>query len=87
MFRKLLPVLLILALGLTACGFHVSLPITTITPGPTVTDQINVPLPADASKTVDLSLAFGAGTLKSSPAPIRWFLEPPPITSPTSNPQ
>jgi hypothetical protein len=67
MIRKLVPVLLILVLGLTACGFHVSLPIITITPGPTVTDQINVPLPADVSKTVDLSLAFGAGTLKVRP--------------------
>jgi hypothetical protein len=67
MIRKLLPVILVLALGLTACGFHVSIPITTITPGPTVTDQINVPLPTDLSKTVDLSLAFGAGTLKVHP--------------------
>ncbi len=66
MTRKLLPVLSILVLCLTACGFHISLPIT-ITPGPTVTDSINVPLPADASKTVDLSLAFGAGTLKVRP--------------------
>ena len=67
MFRKLLPVLIILALGLTACGFHISIPITTIKPGPTVTDQINVPLPSDVSKSVNLSLAFGAGTLKIHP--------------------
>jgi hypothetical protein len=67
MIRKLVPVLLILVLGLTACGFHVSLPIITITPGPTVIDQINVSLPPDVSKTVDLSLAFGAGTLKVQP--------------------
>jgi hypothetical protein len=66
MIRKLLPVFLILVLGLTACGFHVSLPIT-VTHGPTVTDPINIPLPADASKTVDLSLAFGAGTLNIQP--------------------
>ena len=64
MIRKLLPVLLVLALGLTACGFHVSLPITTIKTGPMVTTQINIPLPADTTQTVDLSLAFGAGTLK-----------------------
>jgi hypothetical protein len=66
MFRKLLPVFLVLVLGLTACGFHVSLPIT-VTHGPTVTDPINIPLPADASKTVDLSFAFGAGTLNIQP--------------------
>jgi hypothetical protein len=66
MIRKLLPVLLVLVLGLTACGFHISFPIAT-TPGPMVTDQINVPLPADATQTVNLSLAFGAGTLKVRP--------------------
>jgi len=66
MTRKLLPAFLILILGLTGCGFHVSLPVT-VTYGPTVTDPINVPLPADASKTVDLTLAFGAGVLKIQP--------------------
>jgi hypothetical protein len=66
MIRKLLPVLLILALGLTACGFYVSLPIT-LTPGPTVVEQINIPLPANTSQTVDLSLAFGAGKLMVHP--------------------
>ncbi len=65
MFRKLIPVTLILALLGTACDLHISLPIT-ITPGPTVTDQISVPLPA-SSGPVDLTLAFGAGTLKLSP--------------------
>ena len=63
MIRKLLPVLLVLAVGLTACGFHVSIPITTIRPGPLVTDQINIPQP-DSVNSVALSLAFGAGTLK-----------------------
>jgi hypothetical protein len=63
MIRKLLPFLLVLALMATACGFPVSIPITTITTGPMVTDQITIPAP-DTSKTVDLSLAFGAGTLK-----------------------
>ena len=66
MIRKLLPVILVLAIGLTACGFHINIPVTTITPGPTVTDEINVPLP-DTSNPVDLSLAFGGGTLKVQP--------------------
>jgi len=65
MFRKLLPAMFILALLVTACDLHISLPIT-LTPGPTVTDQISVPLP-DSAEPVDLSLAFGAGTLKLSP--------------------
>jgi hypothetical protein len=66
MFRKLLPVLVILALPVMACGFQVNLP-SVITPGPTVTDQIDVPLHGDTSQAVDLSIAFGAGTLKVHP--------------------
>ena len=64
MIRKLLPVLLVLALSTIACGFNVSIPINTITPGPMVTTPINIPQPAGAASTSSLSLAFGAGTLK-----------------------
>jgi len=66
MIHKMLPIFLVLVLGLTACGFQISLPFTA-TSGPLTTDQINVPLPADATQTVDLSLAFGAGTLNLRP--------------------
>ena len=66
MFRKLMPIILILTLILTACSFNISLPITQPA-GPDTTDEINVPLPADATQTVDLSLKFGAGTLKLHP--------------------
>jgi hypothetical protein len=66
MIRKMLPVFLVLVLGLTACGLRISLPFT-VTPGPLVTDQINVPLPAEATQSVDLSLGFGAGTLNLQP--------------------
>ena len=65
MIRKLLPVVLVLALATIACGFNVSLPVNTITPGPTVTDQIEVPSPGTGP--VDLTFAFGAGTLKINP--------------------
>lgn len=65
MFRKLIPVIVLLALLVTACDLHFSLPIT-ITPGPTVTDEISIPLP-DSAKPVNLTLAFGAGTLSLSP--------------------
>jgi len=67
MIRKYLPALLVLALSTIACGFHVSIPIHTITPGPMLTDPINVPYPVNPANTVDLSLAFGAGTLKIQP--------------------
>jgi hypothetical protein len=66
MFRKMLPILLILTLVLSACSFHISLPVTQQA-GPTITDEITVPLPADAAQTMDLSLKFGAGTLKLHP--------------------
>jgi hypothetical protein len=65
MTRKMLPILTILALILTSCSLHISLPVTQKT-GPTVTDQINVPLPG-STQPVDLTLKFGAGTLKLHP--------------------
>jgi len=66
MFRKMYPIILILTLVLTACSFHISLPITQQA-GPVTTDEIIVPLPTDATQTVDLSLEFGAGILKLHP--------------------
>jgi hypothetical protein len=66
MFRKLTPILLALALTLSACNLHVSVPITQ-TPGPTVTDRISIPQPSDTTQAVSLKLSFGAGTLKLSP--------------------
>ena len=67
MIRKLLPVLLVLALSTIACGFHINVPINMVTPGPMQTDQIDIPLPADPTQTMDLSLGFGAGTLNLHP--------------------
>ncbi len=65
MARKLLPVILVFAFMLIACSINVNLPTTSITPGPTVTEDVNIPLPA--GNAADLSLAFGAGTLKLHP--------------------
>ena len=56
-----------LLLSLTACGFRFSLPISTVTPGPMLTDQINVARPTGSAGSENLSLAFGAGTLKVHP--------------------
>lgn len=66
MFRKMFPIILILTLVLTACSFHISLPIMQKV-GPTITDEITLPLPTDATQTTDLSLKFGAGTLNLHP--------------------
>ncbi|MGD0613213.1 MAG: toast rack family protein [Anaerolineales bacterium] len=63
MFRKILPVLSILMLGLSACGFSIALPGTQPS-GPTTTDQITLPMPSDVTQAVDVTLSFGAGTLK-----------------------
>jgi hypothetical protein len=66
MLRKSIPILIILALLLSACDLHISLPLT-IKTGPLVIDEINVPQPADTSSTIDLTLSFGAGTLNLNP--------------------
>jgi hypothetical protein len=67
MLRKIIPAFLVLALAVMACSFNINIPVNSVTPGPIVTDQINVPLPAGASDHVDLNLTFGAGTLKLHP--------------------
>lgn len=63
MFRKLFIIILIPSMLLSACSFTITLP-EMQKAGPTVVDQINVPLPASATQSVDLSLKFGAGVLK-----------------------
>jgi hypothetical protein len=63
MLKKLIPAILVLALALVACGVSINLP-TTVPPGPITTDQISLPLPADTTQTVNMTLTFGAGTLK-----------------------
>lgn len=62
MNRKLMPILLTVLLVTLACNWSVPrLP----TPGPEVTDQIEVPAPA--SEETRLTLAFGAGKLFLTP--------------------
>jgi hypothetical protein len=66
MYRKLFFVLIILAFATIACNFNINLPVNSITPGPTVTDDISVAQPGGTGP-VNLKLAFGAGTLKLNP--------------------
>lgn len=63
MFRKLLVIILIPSMFLSACSFTITLPVAQKA-GPTVVDQINVPLPGSGASAIDLSLKFGAGILK-----------------------
>jgi hypothetical protein len=65
MFRKLFPALLAIALITMACGFTVTIP-DALTPGPTRTEQIDIPAP-DTREPVGLSIEFGAGQLSIEP--------------------
>jgi hypothetical protein len=65
MYRKILAIILILTLGVSACGVSFDLP--QITPGPTQTDPIEVPLPEDMTSSTRLVLTFGAGELNVAP--------------------
>ncbi len=64
MLRKLFIFIAVLALATMACGFNIDLP-ERATPGPEVTEEINVDYP-DADE-VNLKLTFGAGEMKLSP--------------------
>jgi hypothetical protein len=55
-----------LALTTLACGISIDLPVTRVSTGPTVTDDIFVPF-SPSSLPVDLTLSFGAGELKVAP--------------------
>ena len=63
MYRKVIPVILVLALASMACGFSFSIP-KAPTPGPDVTDQISVAAPTSGQ--TRLTLSFGAGELTLS---------------------
>jgi len=62
---KILSVILVLALAGLACGFSINLP-EPPTPGPDVTEEVKVAVPAGAGNT-RLQFEFGAGDLKLAP--------------------
>ena len=64
MNRNIIPILLIVFLVTTACGFGFNLP-RQGTPEPTVTDDIKVSVPSSGK--ARLTLSFGAGDLNLSP--------------------
>lgn len=66
MLKKISPALLVLALILSACTFQVSFP-SIQKVGPVVTDEINLPLPAQDSQVMAVTLDFGAGDLTLNP--------------------
>ena len=62
-YRIVLPVA-ILGLAVLACSANISLP-AVATAGPEVTEDVNIPAPADGPAA--LTISFGAGELKLSP--------------------
>ena len=64
MNRKILPILLVVFLVTTACGFGVTIP-KSATPEAEATDEITVAVPSSGK--ARLTLAFGAGELNLSP--------------------
>ncbi len=60
-------ILITLALVSLACGVTINLPVTEMKTGPTVTEEIRVPLPQDLSTPAEVTLSFGAGELSLAP--------------------
>jgi hypothetical protein len=66
--KKIYLAITVIILTSLACSFNFDLPITTdIKTGPTVTDDINIPVLGDPNATADVTLGFGAGELYLSP--------------------
>jgi N-terminal domain of toast_rack, DUF2154 len=59
--------IVMLAIVSLACSVNINLPSTQVKTGPTVTENINVPLLADPQATADITIKFGAGTLNIQP--------------------
>ncbi|RPI27814.1 MAG: hypothetical protein EHM70_17410 [Chloroflexota bacterium] len=67
MIRKpLLAAVMVLALVTMACGINFNLPVREIKTGPTVTEDLMVPLLEDSTAIADVTLSFGAGEMTLS---------------------
>jgi hypothetical protein len=62
----ILPIV-VLAIVSLACSVTLNLPQTNVKTGPTVTESIYVPAPADTKTTTNVTLGFGAGKLNLQP--------------------
>jgi hypothetical protein len=65
--KFLLVPLVVLTLVSLACSVTINLPDTKTKVGDTVSETINVPLPANQAAPAEVSISFGAGTLKIQP--------------------
>ena len=64
---KIFLAVVMLALVSLACSININLPDINVKTGPTVTDPIFVPSPADAGTTTHVAIDFGAGNLTLKP--------------------
>lgn len=65
--NKIFLAIMVLTLVSLACSININLPDLQTKTGPTVTDDINVPLLADNQAIADVTLNFGAGKLNLQP--------------------
>lgn len=65
--RRILAIILVLAVATLACSINFNLPIRDVKTGPAQTMDINVPNPTSVSQATEVFLGFGAGTLNLSP--------------------
>lgn len=65
--KRLILALSVLVLVTMACTLNINLPVQQVNTGPTRTEEIHIPAPADPQTTTSLSLDFSAGVLKLQP--------------------
>ena len=65
--RMILLAVTAIALATLACSININLPSTQVKTGPTVTENINIPLLSDKQAIADVSLNYGAGNLTLQP--------------------
>jgi hypothetical protein len=71
MNRKMIILAIVaLALATLACTININLPVTQVKTGPTVTENINVPLLTDKQAIADVTLKFGAGNFDLQPGAV-----------------
>jgi hypothetical protein len=64
--KSMFIILVVTMLVTMGCGFTFTIPVTDVNTGPTVIDEIEVPVP-EGAEVVDLTFGFGAGEIRLSP--------------------
>ncbi len=64
--KSMFIILVVTMLVTMGCGFTFTIPVTDVKTGPTVIEEIEVPIP-EGTEVVDLTFGFGAGEMRLSP--------------------